>query len=134
MNEEAIEIRSFEPLFGGNAYIPMAEHIPERVRVEIYDRFGPDGGFLIDYACGVVSFKQYLMKCEVQGSDNYNIDLLMAVAAYYQEYVTKFMTYMQLNPYYRKPDIMCKLEMFKKRLFQFKYEISQLNLKGIDNL
>ena len=131
MNEEALEIRSFEPLFVGNVYIPM-RYIPERV--EIYDKFGPDGGFLIDYACGIVSFKQYLMKCEVQGNDDYNIDLLVAIAAYYQEYATKFMTFMQTNPYYRKPDIMCKFEMFKKRLFQFKYEISQLNLKGIDNL
>lgn len=131
MNEDAKEIRSFEPLFGGHMYIPMP-YFPEREI--IYDKFGQDGGFLIDYASGVISFKQYLMKCEIQGKNDYNLDLLYAVAAYYQQYSLKFMAFLETNPYYAKNDIVCAFEKFKSRLFQFKYEISQLNLKRIDNL
>jgi hypothetical protein len=101
---------------------------------EIKRRFGENGGFLIDYACGVVSFKQYMMKCEVQGNDDYNIELLLAIAAYYQEYVSRLLEYIKSCQYFVKQDIRCLLDAFKHRLFHFKYEIGQLNLKGIDNL
>jgi hypothetical protein len=131
MNDEAKQVREFEPIFGGTRYIPM-RYLGETD--EIRRRFGEDGGFLIDYACGVVSFKQYLMKCDIQGNDDYNIELLLAVAGYYQEYATRLLEYLDTHLYYIKTDVECQLELFKKMLCQFKYEIAQLNLKGIDNL
>lgn len=131
MNDEAKQVREFEPIFGGTRYIPM-RYLGETD--EIRRKFGEDGGFLIDYACGVVSFKQYLMKCDIQGNDDYNMELLLAVAGYYQEYAARLLEYLDTHLYYIKTDVECQLELFQKRLFQFKYEIAQLNLRGIDNL
>jgi hypothetical protein len=130
MNEDANDIRKFEPIFGG-ARFPVGYFYP---RDEIERTFGRGGGFLIDYACGVVSFKQYLMKCEVCGKSDYNIGLLVEIYEYYRNYAEKYNTFMERETYFVHPDEIVTLKKFKSRLVQLKYEISQMNLKGIDNL
>jgi hypothetical protein len=122
--------RGVEPIFG-----PTTIPVPYLgVADEIERKFGKGGGFLIDYACGAVSFRQYVMKCDVQGIDDYNIGLLTRVCHYYQKYVDRFSRFIKNQPYHVRPDMMCAFKRFKSRVIQLKYEISQLNLKGIDSI
>ena len=67
----------YEPLFGGNfntfASVMIAEAEDWQIlRWRINRRVGADqkGGYIMDYACGRISLKQYLMKCQLKNVFN----------------------------------------------------------------
>lgn len=125
------DIRDFEPIFGKSSALVIMPGF--QAQDELCRRFGPDGGLIMDYACGVVSFRKYMMTCEISGIDDYDVGLLNAIYEYLSEYAEKIQRAKELGLYTR-PDTECLLKKFKTRLFQLKYEISKLNLMGVDNL
>ena len=125
-------LRRIEPLFGSGAWTSLGYmEVVRTLRRDIRAKFGENGGFFVDFLCGLVSPGAYQMKCEIQGKDDYNLEMLNLAVIYYDRHVAECERNLK---YTGNEDDRAEIELFKSRVIQLKYEVAQLNLKSIDNL
>ena len=78
------KIKMFEPIY--NDY--FLNHLDEKskLRKEINEKIGSDGGIVMDLIHRKIDLKQYIMKCEIIGYSDYNVAILQKIISFY-EYV-----------------------------------------------
>lgn len=124
-------LRRIEPMFGHGTWNLGHTKVVQTLIKDIYTKFGDNGGFFVDFLCGLISPGAYQMRCDIQGIDDYNVELLNLAIIYYDRYVTECERELK---YGESMDDKAEIQLLKSRVIQLKYEVSQLNLKSVDNL
>lgn len=128
----AQKLRKIEPLFGHGVWNTLGyTKVVHTLINDIRAKFGENGGFFVDFLCGIVSPGAYQMRCDIQGNDDYNLDMLNLAIIYYDRYVAECERGLK---YGGSMDDKDEIQLLKSRVIQLKYEVSQLNLKSVDNL
>jgi len=125
-------LRRIEPLFGRRAWNTLGyTKVVQALISDIRAKFGDNGGFFVDFLCGLISPGAYQMKCDIQGTDDYNLELLHLAVIYYDRYVAECERKLK---YGGIEDDKAEIQLLKSRVIQLKYEVSQLNLRSVDNI
>ena len=85
--------KTIEPLFGTgvgvvvvfiwNLKTPHLQHA-EKLRKTLVEKFGNNGGFLMEFICGNMSLNEYVMRCRLAGQDDFYLYLLEEIYNFYE--------------------------------------------------
>lgn len=121
----------YEPLFGVNfntfiSQMVMGDADRQILRRRIDSRVGADqkGGYIMDYACGRISLKQYLMKCQLKNVADFNVNIIEDMVKFWESWISN-------NNWVWWKDIM---DYMRSRLKALRYELRQLYSKMNDLL
>jgi len=84
------------------------------------------GGYILDYMCGCISLKKYMMKCQLKNINDFHLGIIYEIVSYWKDW---FLNNKLLHMV--APDV---LEFVQKRLKNLGFEISKLNSKMNDIL
>ena len=122
-------LSEFEPIFGW--VVPSMPYSEEcyRLRLKIIDKYGKEGGILMDYATGKITVSQYIMMCDLRGEIDYGEDFLKEIVRLWG------LDYDSLIGFgHSSEQVSHGIDLIKARTMTLKREVLELSRRTIDKI